>query len=314
MRWVQSSASLDALPREVAVSLQSAGMKQVQDLVKMIKQVIKDKGVLPTAKLRALQLLSLCMETQHPALSTCVVRQMLKRLKLMGIQGHRAGTLFPGAPSQESTATAAFLQLLMRCLREWSESTALGEREKQAYQEACRQLQNAGVIFPKKSGTSRVLSEYRESGSTLMRLLSMRNPDLMAVHEAAEVVRNVMAVLQADIEARIESDLSAEALFEIHEYLELTLTAYKSWLPTGDPKLPAQIHHEAKEWTRTLVEPKPMDCPADLEEDLDANINYFESSYLSEPASFFVLLTQNFEDPIDEDVTKEKLAGTVLPT
>ena len=234
----------------------------------------------------------------------------------MSIQGHREGSaaLFPGAPSQENAASVAFLQLLLSSLREWSESTTLGEREKQAFQEACRQLQNAGVSLPKKSGISRVLTEYRESGSALMRLLSMRNPDLMSVHEAAEVVRNVMAVLQADIEARIESDLSAEALFEIHEYLERTLAAYDSWLPTGDPKLPAQVEHEAKEWTRAIAEPKPMGSPPEQEDDLEAIINEFEVSFRSEPASFFVLITQNFEDPIEEDVTKEKLAGTVLPT
>lgn len=316
IHWVHSSDPLDALPREIAVSLQSAGMKQVQELVRVIKQVIKDRLMMPTAKLRALQIVALGMETQHQALSVCVVRKMLRRLKLMGIQGHREGpgVLFPGAPSQENAAAVAFLQLLLSSLRDWSESAALGEREKQAFQDACRQLQSAGVSFPKKSGTSRVLNEYRESGSALMRLLAMRNPDLMSVHEAVEVVRSVMAVLQAEIQSRIESDLSAEVLFEIFEYLEHTLAAYDSWLPTGDPKLPAQREYEAKEWTRTIAEPMPMGSPPEQEDDLEAIINEFEVSFISEPASFFVLITQNFEDPIEEDVTKDKLAGTVFPT
>lgn len=315
VRWVHSSAPLDSLPRELTAGLQSAGMRQVQELVKVMKQVIKDRGVQPTAKLRALKLVVMGMDTQNPALSTCVVRKMLRRLKLMGIQGTREGpaALFAAESSQETAASASFLQLLLSSLKDWSESSAFGEREKQAFQEACRQLQSAGVSFPKRSGASRALNEYRDSGNALMRLLSQRNPDLVSVHEAAEVVRNVMTVLQAEIETRIEVDLSAAVLFEIHDYLQQTLVAYDSWVPTGDPKLPAQVELEPKDWALRLAEPQPLHSPAEEDEDLDAFFNDFEVSYPPEPSSFFVPITQNFEDPIEDDVTQEKLAETVLP-
>lgn len=316
IRLVHSSAPLDTLPQELAVALQSAGMRQVQELVKVVKQVIKDRGVQPTAKLRALQLVVMGMETKSPVLSTCVARKMLRRLKLMAIQGTREGpaALFSAENSQETAASVSFLQLILSSLREWSESSAFGEREKQAFQEACRQLQSAGVSFPKRSGASRMLNEYRDSGNTLMRLLSQRNPDLVSVHEAAEVVRSVMAVLQAEIETRIEVDLSAETavLLEIHDFLHQTLTVYDSWLPTEDPKLPAQVQYESKDWALRLAEPLPLPSPAEQEE--DAFLNDFEASYLSEPVSFFVPPTQNFEDPIEEDITQATLAETVLFT
>ena len=313
IRWMHADTQLDALPRELAVALQQAGLREVQGLVKVIKQAIKDRAVQPSAKVRALKLLALAMETGNTMLSSTVAKKFLRRLKLLAIQGGKEPLFSPGN-AQEASVSTSFHRLLLCTLRDWSESSHLTDRDKQPYQDACRQILSAGVSLPKRSPISRELTEYRESGTTLMRLLSLRDVDALIVHEAAEVVRNVLAVLQAEIEVRIESDLSAEVLLEIYDYLQQTLQAYQSWVPTGDPQLPPQREEGRTEWAVPMTEPRSLGAVPEEEDELDVLLNEFQQSAFIDPPSFFVLPTQNFDDPIEDDITRDKLSSLVLPT
>ena len=248
-------------------SLASANDSTAKAVITQIKKMLKDRTILPTVKLAALQLFHQCMGVNNLHFLLFAQKKILRRFgefarhRKPSADPGRGADLFGTFQGDQRAASIEFHQLLLQYIKIWASrygiAPAGGDSD---YLRLYRTLETERVVFPAdnrapaqpssprapQSNTARFqaeLSKCRQTADVLRQMLAA-NPNQSEIAPTASQVSAYKAQLEVEIQTRSgqgSSEAELNLLLDAHDHLSTALEAYEVYKKgrKQDPKAAA---------------------------------------------------------------------------
>ena len=269
---------------QIANAIRSATTPFCQEVVAVIKRMIKKPKTTPEGKLELLQAFCACMRVNNEHFQRAASEKILRRLGVFAshrkdsTDPRRGMDLFKSKSMEQIVASQEFFTLLLENIEEWA--FALGD-ENPSYRSLYNELLCSGVAFPKYSiRESTEMQLKRLPGKELVSSLRAR----LAAGASEDEIQSYIIALKDRVE-KLKSSLSRpsmetlrlEVVFtEIEELSTALEEAHQPRQPPAPPAAPPAVDQsprliaQAQASFFPVVEPGSLPVPPQLLDDQGA--------------------------------------------